>query len=59
MGENGLKVLVEATIRELYVQQAKQPVPAKFDNATPSDLLRLFQSIPRTLLWEYQSLSDK
>jgi hypothetical protein len=53
-----LRVLVEATVRELHVHMVKQPVPAEFDTARPSELLRLFRSIPGTSPREHQGLND-
>ena len=53
-----LRKVGEQFIRELYVKEAGQPVPAQYDNAKPGELLELFRQIPSTLPDEYQRLKD-
>jgi energy-coupling factor transporter ATP-binding protein EcfA2 len=52
-----LRVLVEATVRELHISRVG-PVPPEHDTAMPAQLLALFQSIPGTSPAEHQGLRD-
>ncbi|CAO3420019.1 hypothetical protein [Azospirillum doebereinerae] len=53
-----LRVLVEQFIRELHVKVQDIPAPIEYDNAKPSDLLRLFRAITGTLPQEHDALRD-
>lgn len=53
-----MRVLVEHVIREIHLKLTGQPVPAKYDRATPDDLLQLFRTIPGTTQQEYAGLKD-
>jgi hypothetical protein len=53
-----LRKVEEQFIRELHLKLTGDPVPAAYDNATPSELLELFRQIPGTLPDEYQRLKD-
>lgn len=52
-----LRVLVEDVIRELHLR-AIGPVPAKYNTASPAELLALFRAIPGTTPKEHQGLDD-
>ena len=53
-----LRVLAEQFIRELHVKAEGVPAPREYDNARPSDLLRLFRTITGTLPQEHDALRD-
>lgn len=53
-----LRKVGEQFIRDLYLKETGQPVPAQYDNATPGELLELFKKIPSTLPDEHNRLKD-
>ena len=53
-----LRVLIEVFIRELHLIKLGTPAPAKYDNATTGDLLKLFRTIPDTTPQEHSGLAD-
>lgn len=53
-----LRVLIEVLIRELHMMKIGTPAPAKYDNATTGDLLKLFRTIPDTTPQEHSGLAD-
>jgi hypothetical protein len=53
-----LRVLVEQFIRELHLSVVGSPAPVEYDNATTSDLVKLFRQIPGTTPDECARLKD-
>lgn len=53
-----LRVLVEHFIRELHLKVVGTAAPAQYDNATATDLLKLFRIIPSTTPQEHSALAD-
>lgn len=53
-----LRVLIEVFIRELHLIKLGTPAPAKYDNATTGELLKLFRTIPDTTPQDHSSLAD-
>lgn len=58
MAVDRLRVLAEQFIRELHAKVQGVPAPAEYDNAKPSELLKLFRTIPGTLPAEHDGLKD-
>lgn len=53
-----LRKVGEEYIRELHLKVVGTPAPPAYDNATPSELLELFQKIPGTTPTEHAGLKD-
>ena len=53
-----LRVLVEKFIRAAHLKRNGVPAPSEFDQAQPSQLLKLFLKIPGTTQQEYAGLDD-
>jgi energy-coupling factor transporter ATP-binding protein EcfA2 len=53
-----LRVLIEAFVRELYLQRSGHPAPIRFDEANSDALADLFRSIPGTEPAEHAGMKD-
>ena len=53
-----LRVLIELLIRELHLLRVGAPAPARYNNETTRELLKLFRTIPGTTPQEHSSLAD-